>query len=263
MFTTYLAMVCHDLRKILQPVWNFSCLLPCYFFWWGEGGFSTWEFPRCARVPNDQGQKVFKQSFIKCTSRLGFPQNCVPQVGIPILLQTRTYKRVVLTTFSSFESKLLRWILSSSSACFLLLRSYRQVKLKFQSLFACNAFFLCSLAGSAVEFGYEVTCVETEFPDGSIKSRWSISGQKIQLPESWRNIGSAASTVPSSSGGFATQYVWYQLDQSPPARRAGGGRICWFVLNFLIDVISSKRNPNFNRLFIRICLQLFCVWAFE
>ena len=90
---------------------------------------------------------------------------------------------------------------------------------------------MCSLlpkfkGNTRTEFGYTVSCEEATFSDGSTKSRWSISGQKIPLPSSWRNIGSAASTFRGNDGTLWTKYDWYQLDQSPPARQAGGGILC-------------------------------------
>jgi hypothetical protein len=83
-----------------------------------------------------------------------------------------------------------------------------------------------SFLENGVEYGYEVECVETTYYDGSSKSNWSISGNKIRLPSGWRNIGSAASSVPGD-GKFSMKYSWYQLDQSAPARGAGGsGSLC-------------------------------------
>ncbi len=83
-----------------------------------------------------------------------------------------------------------------------------------------------SFLENGVEYGYTVECVETTYHDGSSKSKWSISGNKIRLPSGWRQLGSAASTVPGD-GKFSAKYVWYQLDQSAPARGAGGsGSLC-------------------------------------
>jgi hypothetical protein len=82
-----------------------------------------------------------------------------------------------------------------------------------------------SITENRHEYGYTVTCVETTYRDGSTKAKWSISAEKIRLPSGWRNIGSAASPVPSD-GVYSYEYIWYQLDQSVPSLRDGGGKIC-------------------------------------